>query len=121
MSARRGAYRHVPRPLAARQRDAARSSAIRTALRWVGKGGEALRRIVACNVDAFADDLVPVLDATRAEGRTSLRTVAAELIARGIRTRRGGHWHVSTGTEPAPSAFSGPDDCVDLVNSQLRH
>ncbi|WP_276607139.1 recombinase family protein [Rhodobacter sp. SY28-1] len=30
----------------------------------------------------------------RAAGHTSLRTIAVELTARGIRTRRGGSWSV---------------------------
>ena len=32
----------------------------------------------------------------RASGATSLRAIAAELNARGMLTRRGGRWHVST-------------------------
>ncbi len=32
----------------------------------------------------------------RAGGATSLRAIAAELNARGMLTRRGGRWHVST-------------------------
>ena len=34
----------------------------------------------------------------RAGGATSLRAIAAELNARGMLTRRGGRWHVSTVT-----------------------
>jgi DNA invertase Pin-like site-specific DNA recombinase len=64
-------------------------------LRRAGKGGEALRAAVSANAAAFANDLVPVIEAIRAEGRTSLRAIAAELTARGIRTRRGGVWQVS--------------------------
>jgi hypothetical protein len=30
----------------------------------------------------------------RAQGHMTLRAIAAELNARGILTRRGGHWHV---------------------------
>jgi hypothetical protein len=32
----------------------------------------------------------------RASGATSLRAIAAELNSRGMLTRRGGRWHVST-------------------------
>nr|WP_281271257.1 recombinase family protein [Jannaschia seohaensis] len=32
----------------------------------------------------------------RAAGHTTLRAIASELNLRGIRTRRGGQWHVST-------------------------
>lgn len=67
-----------------------------TALRRAGKGGAALRAAVAANADRHAQDLAPVLEDVRASGRTSLRAIAAELNARGMRTRRGGRWHVST-------------------------
>jgi DNA invertase Pin-like site-specific DNA recombinase len=65
------------------------------ALRRAGKGGVALRAAVAANADAFAADLAPVLADIRAHGHTSLRAIAAELTARGIRTRRGGRWGVA--------------------------
>jgi hypothetical protein len=50
----------------------------------------------AANADAHARDLAPVLADLRAGGATSLRAIAAALNARGMRTRRGGRWHVST-------------------------
>jgi DNA invertase Pin-like site-specific DNA recombinase len=64
-------------------------------LRRAGKGGVALRTVVAANAESFAHDLAPVLADVRAAGHTSLRTIAAELTSRGIRTRRGGVWQVS--------------------------
>jgi DNA invertase Pin-like site-specific DNA recombinase len=66
------------------------------ALRRAGKGGTALREAVRRNADAFAEDLREVIMMMRAEGHTTLRAMAGELNARGIRTRRGGRWHVST-------------------------
>ena len=66
------------------------------ALRRSSDRGQALRATVTANADAFAADLAPVLAALRANGHTTLRAIAAELNARGIRTRRGGRWHVST-------------------------
>lgn len=63
-------------------------------LRRAGKGGVALRAAVSANAAAFAADLAPVLADIRAEGHNSLRAIAAELTARGIRTRRGGRWGV---------------------------
>lgn len=39
-----------------------------------------------------ARDLLPVIDAIRAEGRTSLRAIAAGLDERGIAASRGGRW-----------------------------
>jgi hypothetical protein len=37
-----------------------------------------------------------VVEDIRDGGATSLRAVAAEMNARGVLTRRGGRWHVST-------------------------
>ncbi len=48
------------------------------------------------NADRHARDLSPVVEDIRAGGATSLRAIAAELNARGMLTRRGGRWHVST-------------------------
>lgn len=64
-------------------------------LRRAGKGGAALRAAVTANAAAFAADLAPVLAEILAEGHSSLRAIAAELTARGIRTRRGGNWSVA--------------------------
>ena len=43
-----------------------------------------------------ARDLAPVVEDIRSCGATSLRAIAGELNARGMLTRRGGRWHVST-------------------------
>ena len=66
------------------------------ALRRASDGGAALRRTVTANADAFARDLVPVIEAIRAEGVTTLRGIAVALNERGMLTRRGGPWGVST-------------------------
>ena len=66
------------------------------ALRRAGKGGAALRATVTANAEAHARDLAPVVAEIQASGATSLRAIAAALDARGILTRRGGRWHVST-------------------------
>jgi DNA invertase Pin-like site-specific DNA recombinase len=66
------------------------------ALRRAGKGGAPLRAPIAQNADRHAKDLAPVIDDIRAGGATSLRAIAGELNARGMLTRRGGRWHVST-------------------------
>jgi DNA invertase Pin-like site-specific DNA recombinase len=39
-----------------------------------------------------AEDLIPVIEAIKAEGRTSLRQIAAELNRRSIPGPRGGEW-----------------------------
>jgi DNA invertase Pin-like site-specific DNA recombinase len=66
------------------------------ALRRAGKGGAPLRAAIARNADRHAQDLAPVVADIRAGGSTSLRAISAELNARGMLTRRGGRWHVST-------------------------
>jgi hypothetical protein len=66
------------------------------ALRRSGLGGAPLRAAIARNADAHAEDLAPVIADIRSGGGTSLRAIAGELNARGMLTRRGGRWHVST-------------------------
>ena len=66
------------------------------ALRRAGKGGAPLRAAIARNADRHAQDLAPVVEDIRSGGATSLRAIAGELNARGMLTRRGGRWHVST-------------------------
>jgi DNA invertase Pin-like site-specific DNA recombinase len=61
-----------------------------------GKGGPPLRAAIAKNADRHARDLALVVEDIRARGATSLRAMAAELNGRGMLTRRGGRWHVST-------------------------
>jgi DNA invertase Pin-like site-specific DNA recombinase len=63
-------------------------------LRRAAKGGAALRVAVSANAAAFSSDLAAVVADIRLAGHVSLRAVAAELTARGIRTRRGGEWGV---------------------------
>ena len=66
------------------------------ALRRAGRGGAPLREPVARNADRHAEDLRAVVEDIRAGGATSLRDIATEMNSRGILTRRGGGWHVST-------------------------
>lgn len=56
----------------------------------------ALRAAASANADDFAQALAPVLGEARDQGITTLRGIATELNARGVLTRRGGRWHVST-------------------------
>src|SRR5207244_694626 len=53
------------------------------------------RRAQTENAALFAANTMPIIDAIRATGVTDLRGIAAALNARGIRTARGGYWHVS--------------------------
>lgn len=60
------------------------------------KGSVVLWRVVCADADAHTKDLAPVIAELQRQGHTSLRAMAAELNARGVLTRRGGLWHVST-------------------------
>ena len=66
------------------------------ALRRAGQGGVALRAAVSRNADQFAQDLAPVIAELQSQGITTLRAIADEFTGRGILTRQGGRWHVST-------------------------
>jgi Recombinase len=56
----------------------------------------ALRAAIGRNAERHARVLAPVVEDIRSGGATSLRAIAAELNDRGMLTRRGGRWHVST-------------------------
>ena len=66
------------------------------ALRRAGKGNTAAIAAVRGHADAFARDILPVIDAIRAEGVVSFKGIARELNARDIKTQRGGAWHPAT-------------------------
>ena len=68
------------------------------ALRRAGKGGAPLRAAIARNADRHARDLAPVVADIRSRWRDEPAGDRGELNARGMLTRRGGRWHVSTVT-----------------------
>jgi DNA invertase Pin-like site-specific DNA recombinase len=53
------------------------------------------RRVQVADADAFASNIMPIVETVRSSGVTDLRGIAAALNARGVRTARGGRWHVS--------------------------
>lgn len=57
------------------------------------RNGQEANRAAA---DAFADRTLPIIAKLRREGVTTLRDIAAELTARGVRTARGGQWSTSS-------------------------
>jgi DNA invertase Pin-like site-specific DNA recombinase len=65
----------------------------RTNLAEAATKGAAANRTAA---DAFAANVLPVIRQIQAAGATTHRAIAEALNARGIRTARGGQWHVST-------------------------
>jgi DNA invertase Pin-like site-specific DNA recombinase len=64
-----------------------------TNLAFAGAIGRAVSMAAA---DQLAKDLAPVLAAVRAEGRLTLRSIAAALNRRGIKSHRGGNWYPSS-------------------------
>jgi DNA invertase Pin-like site-specific DNA recombinase len=56
------------------------------------RGNRASAKVRRENAERRAADLVPVIDAIKAEGAVSLREIAAGLNQRGIATARGGEW-----------------------------
>ncbi len=69
------------------------SSPARTDAEAVSKAGTAA---VVAEADKLAALLLPVVKSIQANGATTLRAVAAELNARGVKTARGGEWHATT-------------------------
>src|SRR3954451_11293220 len=53
------------------------------------------REVLVRQADMFAANVLPVIDDIRRQGATSLREIAAQLTARGVRTARGGEWSTS--------------------------
>jgi len=51
--------------------------------------------VLAEQAASFAAGVLPVLGALQASGVTDLRGLAKALNRRGVRTARGGKWHVS--------------------------
>jgi DNA invertase Pin-like site-specific DNA recombinase len=54
------------------------------------------RAAQTANADAFAMNVLPVLDAIVAAGKTTLADIAEELNRRAVRTSRGGKWYASS-------------------------
>jgi DNA invertase Pin-like site-specific DNA recombinase len=53
------------------------------------------RGVPAAEADLFAGNVLPIVEAVRASGVADLRGIAEARHARGVRTARGGRWHVS--------------------------
>jgi DNA invertase Pin-like site-specific DNA recombinase len=54
------------------------------------------RRTLASEADRLAANVLPIVQELRAAGLKGLGSIAAALNSRGVRTARGGRWHVST-------------------------
>ena len=53
------------------------------------------RKVQVEEAAAFAANVLPIIESLRASGVRDLRGLAAALNNRGVRTARGGRWHVS--------------------------
>src|SRR5215204_1480450 len=80
------------RALAARKNQGAKLGNPRNAREAAARG----RRIQVVEADRFASIILPIIEGVRRSGATSLSAIADALNARGIRSARGGRWHVST-------------------------
>jgi DNA invertase Pin-like site-specific DNA recombinase len=54
------------------------------------------RRVQMTEADRFAANTLPIVAGIRGSGARALREIADALNTRGVRTARGGQWHVST-------------------------
>ena len=54
------------------------------------------RKVVVANADRHASNILPVIAAIKKAGAVTLRDIAAELNARGVKTARGKEWYAST-------------------------
>ena len=77
--------------LAARKAQGARLGNRRNA----AEAAKAGRRALSEEADAFAANVLPIVNSLRAAGVNDLRGLAGALNDRGVRTARGGRWHVS--------------------------
>jgi hypothetical protein len=60
------------------------------------KAGQAGRRIQMAEADRFAANLLPTIQGIQSAGPIGMVAIAKQLNERGVRTARGGQWHVSS-------------------------
>ena len=77
--------------LAARKARGAKLGNLRNAATAAAAG----RAVQVAEADQFAANVLPIVNSVRASGVTDLRGIARALNDRGVRTARGGRWHVS--------------------------
>lgn len=62
----------------------------------IAAAGSLGRNVQAAAADEFVAGVMPVIDAIRSTGAKSLEAISLALNQRGIRSARGGKWHVSS-------------------------
>jgi Recombinase len=62
----------------------------------LARARKASKALVTANADRHAANVIPIINAVRKAGGTTLRDIATALNARGVRTARGGAWHAMT-------------------------
>lgn len=72
------------------------------------------RDVQMAEADRFAVNILPVVEAIRASGASSLAAIAGALNNRGIRSARGGQWHVSTVQNLLARARTRPSEAQRL-------
>ena len=60
-----------------------------------GEAAAAGRAVQVAEANQFAANVLPLINSVRTAGTTDLRGIARALNDRGVRTARGGRWHVS--------------------------
>ena len=65
-------------------------------LRNIAQAGELGRSVQTAAADAFVASLMPVIQAIRGTGATTLEAITQALNQRGIRSARGGPWRASS-------------------------
>ena len=64
--------------------------------RNIAQAGEVGRTMQTATADEFATAILPVVNAIRNTGASTLEAITQALNQRGIRSARGGHWYASS-------------------------
>ena len=74
----------------------------------IAEAGQLGRAVQTAEADRFAANLLPVIRSIQSAGPIGMVAIAKTLNERGIRTARGGQWHVSS----VANLLARANDCV---------